>query len=77
MQPHPIVNKRDNDAASRFWSGKYIQHSAHIKPGRDGLFDLVRSAPATLRYEPGLILAEGDYAIIHGRFSGLGRARAR
>ena len=47
-----------------------IQHSAHIAPGRDGLFNLVRSFPPTLRYEPGLIVAEGDFVIVHGRFSG-------
>jgi predicted SnoaL-like aldol condensation-catalyzing enzyme len=69
-----LFNKRDYDAASRFWSDKYVQ-SAHIRPGREGLFNLIRSSPETLRYEPGLILAEGDYVIVHGRFSGNGRPR--
>ncbi len=41
-----LFNKRDYKAAERFWSPTYIQHSAHILPGREGLFDLVRSAPA-------------------------------
>ena len=70
-----LFNKRDYKAAERYWSSNYIQHSAHIKPGRDGLFDLIRSSPATLRYEPGTIVAEGDYVIVHGRFSGTGRPR--
>ena len=61
---------RDYAAAEQFWSPGYIQHSAHIAPGRDGLFNLVRSHPPTLRYEPGLIVAEGDFDIVHGRFSG-------
>ena len=68
-----LFNKRDYDAASRFWLDTYIQHSAHIEPSRDGLFNLIRSAPATLRYEHQLILAEGDYVIVHGRLSGNGR----
>src|SRR5581483_1041721 len=68
-----LFNKRDYEAASRFWSETYIQHSAHIAPGRDGLFNLIRSAPITLRHEYQLILAERDYVIIHGRFSGHGR----
>jgi predicted SnoaL-like aldol condensation-catalyzing enzyme len=59
-----LFNKRDYEAAERFWSPKYIQHSAHIKPGRGGLFDLIKSLPASLRYEHGLILAEGDYVIL-------------
>ena len=68
-----LFNKRDYAGAERFWSDTYIQHSAHIAPGRAGLFDLVRSLPQTLRYENQLILAEGDYVIAHGRFSNIGR----
>jgi predicted SnoaL-like aldol condensation-catalyzing enzyme len=71
-----LFNKRDYAAAKRFWSDLYIQHSAHIAPGRGGLFDLVRAAPDTLRYENQLIVAEGDYVIAHGRFSGHGRPRS-
>ena len=68
-----LFNKRDYEAAARFWSDTSVQHSAHIEPGRDGLFNLIRSTPGTLRYEHQLIVAEGDYVIIHGRFSGTGR----
>lgn len=68
-----LFNKRDYEAAEKFWSSEYIQHSAHIAPGREGLFDLIRSVPDTLRYEHGLILGEGDYVMVHGRFSGNGR----
>jgi predicted SnoaL-like aldol condensation-catalyzing enzyme len=70
-----LFNRRDYRAAERYWSPDYIQHSAHIAPGRDGLFDLVRNTPATLRYEPGPIAADNDYVIVHGRFSGTGRPR--
>ena len=58
-----LFNKRDYAAAEKFWSPHYIQHSAHIEPGREGLFDLIRSTPPTLRYEPGLILAEGAWVM--------------
>jgi predicted SnoaL-like aldol condensation-catalyzing enzyme len=68
-----LFNKRDYKAAERFWSDTYIQHSAHIGPGRDGLFTLIRSTPDTLRYAHQLIVADGDYVIVHGRFSGTGR----
>jgi predicted SnoaL-like aldol condensation-catalyzing enzyme len=71
-----LFNKRDYEAAERFWSERYIQHSAHIAPGRDGLFDLIRTLPDTLRYENQLIVAEGDHVIAHGRFSGSGRPAA-
>jgi predicted SnoaL-like aldol condensation-catalyzing enzyme len=65
-----LFNKRDYPSAEKFWSPHYIQHSAHIAPGRDGLFNLVRTLPPTLKYEPGTIVADGDFVIIHGRFSG-------
>jgi predicted SnoaL-like aldol condensation-catalyzing enzyme len=67
-----LFNKRDYVAAERFWSPDYIQHSAHIEPGRDGLFDLIKAAPEELRYEHQLVVADGDYVILHGRFSGRG-----
>ena len=68
-----LFNKRDYAAAEKYWSPNYIQHSAHIEPGRDGLFNLIRNTPDTLRYEHQLIIAEGDYVVVHGRFSGYGR----
>jgi predicted SnoaL-like aldol condensation-catalyzing enzyme len=67
-----LFNKRDYAAAERYWSPDYIQHSAHIAPGREGLFTLVRALPATLKYEAGVIVADGDFVIVHGRFSGFG-----
>jgi predicted SnoaL-like aldol condensation-catalyzing enzyme len=67
-----LFNKRDYAAAERFWSPRYIQHSAHIAPGREGLFDLIKSLPPTLKYQPGTIVADGDFVIVHGRFSGFG-----
>ena len=68
-----LFNKRDYPTAERFWSPNYIQHSAHIEPGREGLFNLIKSMPRTLKYESGVIVAEGDFVIVHGRFSGHGR----
>ena len=65
-----LFNKRDYAAAEKFWSPDYIQHSAHIEPGREGLFNLIKRLPATLEYEPGTIVADGDFVIAHGRFSG-------
>jgi len=66
-----LFNQRDYIAAERYWSPKYIQHSAHIPPGREGLFNLIKSIPPTLKYEPGTIVADRDFVIVHGRYSGL------
>ena len=67
-----LFNKRDYAAAEKLWSPHYIQHSAHIAPGREGLFDLIKSLPPTLKYEPGTIVAEGNFVMVHGRFSNFG-----
>ena len=67
-----LFNKRDYEAAEHYWSPHYIQHSAHIAPGRDGLFNLVKSLPPTLKHEPGTIVANEDFVIVHGRFSNFG-----
>ena len=69
-----LFNKRDYAAAEKFWSPHYLQHNAHIAPGREGLFDLVKSLPPALKYEHGTIVAEGNFVIVHGRFSNFGLA---
>jgi predicted SnoaL-like aldol condensation-catalyzing enzyme len=66
-----LFDRRDFVAAERYWSPGYVQHSAVIGPGRDGLFALVRSVHR--RYESALAVAEGEYVMVHGRFSGGGR----
>jgi predicted SnoaL-like aldol condensation-catalyzing enzyme len=68
-----LFNKRDYAAAQRFWSPDYIQHSAHIPPGRNGLFGLVKASRPDMRYENGLITANGDYVMLHGRFRNVGQ----
>ena len=67
-----LFNRRNYTAAEKYWSPTYIQHSAHIPPSRDGLFNLIKSLPPTLKYESGTIAAEGDFVIVHGRFSNFG-----
>jgi predicted SnoaL-like aldol condensation-catalyzing enzyme len=68
-----LFNKRDYTAAERFWSPNYIQHSAIIQPGREGLFTLVKGVPENFRYENGLAVANGDYVLLHGRYSDTGQ----
>jgi predicted SnoaL-like aldol condensation-catalyzing enzyme len=68
-----LFNRRDYAAAQEFWSPNYIQHSAHIEPGRDGLFELVKASPPDMRYQNGLLVANGDYVMLHGRFTNVGQ----
>ena len=68
-----LFNRRDYAAAQQFWSPDYIQHSAHIEPGREGLFGLVKAAPPDMRYENALITANGGYVRLHGQFWNVGQ----
>ncbi len=70
-----LFNKRDYEGAERYWSPEYIQHSAHIEPGREGLFNLIKGLPPSLKYEAGTIVTDGNFVIVHGRFSGFGGTR--
>jgi predicted SnoaL-like aldol condensation-catalyzing enzyme len=69
-----LFNRLDYAAAESFWSPHYVQHSAHIAPGREGLFELVRGLPPTLRYEPRIIVAEEISSSFTERFSNFGLA---
>ena len=71
-----LFNQRDYVAAEHYWSPNYIQHSSYIEPGREGLFNFIKSLPPTLKFEPGIIMADGDFVIVHGRFSGFGQPMA-
>jgi predicted SnoaL-like aldol condensation-catalyzing enzyme len=70
-----LFNEKNYSVAEQYWSPRLILHCAHIAPGRQGLFEFVKAAPNTLRYEPGLIVADDNYVIVHGRLSGNGRVR--
>ena len=69
-----LFNKRDYVAAEYYWSTDYIQHSTHIEPGRDGLFNMIKNSPASLKYKCGIVMAEDDLVIVHGQFSGFSGA---
>ena len=72
-----LFTKRDFAAAQRFWSPDYIQHSQYVEPGRDGLFEFVKAAPPDMHHEIALIIADGDYAMVHVRLSNVGQPANR
>jgi predicted SnoaL-like aldol condensation-catalyzing enzyme len=70
-----LFNQRDYARAEQLWSPDYIQHSAHIPAGRDGLIGLIKTLPPELKHETELVVAEGPWVMIRGRFSGNGLPR--
>jgi predicted SnoaL-like aldol condensation-catalyzing enzyme len=67
-----LFNRKDIEGARAFWSPDYMQHNPLFADGREGLFEFVNSLPASTRFECQLAVAEGDYVMVHGRYSGNG-----
>jgi predicted SnoaL-like aldol condensation-catalyzing enzyme len=65
-----LFQRRDAGAVERLYTRDYIQHNPNIPQGRDALSALVSNLPPEVFYEPGLMIAEGDYVAIHGRIRG-------
>jgi len=63
---------RDPTVLDRLFSDDYIQHNPQIPDGTAAIKALLGSLPADFKYEQGLVVAEGDYVMIHGRYFGLG-----
>jgi len=61
----------DVTALDRYWSEDYIQHNPQIPNGRNALKQLF-SGGGDFKYEMGLIVADGDFVMIHARVTGLG-----
>jgi len=70
-----LFNQRDYAKAEQLWAADYIQHSAHIPQGRDGLIGLIKQMPPTLKHELELVMADGPLVLVRGRFSGHGLPR--
>jgi len=65
-----LFNKRGYAAAVRSWSSNYVPHSGHIEPGRQGVFKLIKGAPASLKVRAGRDRGRRRLVIVDGRCSG-------
>ncbi|HEY0680882.1 MAG TPA: nuclear transport factor 2 family protein [Steroidobacter sp.] len=65
-----LFQRHDASAVERLYAPNYIQHNPNIPQGRDALQSLVANLSQNVYYEPGLIVAEGDFVAIHGRIRG-------
>ena len=63
---------REPTVLDRLFSDNYQQHNLRIPNGTAAIKALLGNLPADFRYEPGLVVAEGDYVTIHGRYFGWG-----
>lgn len=68
---HELFVTRNAEKAVRLYFGKpYLQHNPTISDGAEDLPKIVASLPANFKYEPGVIVADGDLVMIHGLYTG-------
>lgn len=65
-----LFQRHDPSVVEMLYAPDYIQHNPGIPQGRDALAELVTQLPSAVFYEPGLIVAEGNFVAIHGRIRG-------
>ena len=63
-------NDRDFSVLEQWWSPEYIQHNPFIPPKRAGLRGFVEALSRDRRYEHGRVFVDGDFVVVHGRYSG-------
>ena len=63
---------RDVSAVKRYFGSPYLQHNPTIGDGADDLPKIVNALPANFKYQPGVIVADGDLVMIHGLYTGWG-----
>jgi predicted SnoaL-like aldol condensation-catalyzing enzyme len=63
---------RDPTVLDRLFSDDYQQHNPQIRNGTAPIKTLLGSLPSDFKYEPGLVVAEGNYVTIHDRYLGWG-----
>jgi predicted SnoaL-like aldol condensation-catalyzing enzyme len=67
-----VFVRRDSSVVERHFAKDYAQHNPSFANGRDAIPGLIGQLPAGFRYEAGMIVAEGDLVMIHGRYTGWG-----
>jgi len=63
---------RDANVLDRLFSRAYRQHNPLIPNGPEAIKAVLAGLPADFHYEPGMVVAEGDFVMIHGRYTGWG-----
>ena len=67
-----VFIERDPAVIDRLFSANYRQHNPQIPNGPAAIKALLANLSRDFKFEPGLIMADGDYVSIHGRYTGWG-----
>src|SRR6266699_832536 len=64
--------ERDVTVVDRYFAADDVQHNPSIPIGPKAIADLIPTLKADLSYEVGMVVAEGDLVMVHGRYVGWG-----
>ena len=63
---------RDATVVDRYFSADYVQHNPTNPNGPRAIANLIPTLRRDLSYEAGMVVAEGDLVMVHGRYVGWG-----
>jgi predicted SnoaL-like aldol condensation-catalyzing enzyme len=66
-----LFEDRDVSALNRYYTDSLIQHNPRVPDGTDELRARVTANP-NLQHQTGMVAADGDIVMVHGRYEGLG-----
>jgi predicted SnoaL-like aldol condensation-catalyzing enzyme len=64
--------ERDLTVVDRYFAADYVQHNPSIPNGPQAIANLIPTLKEDLSYEVGMVVAEGDLVMVHGRYVGWG-----
>ena len=66
-----FINRDTSNVATQFASN-YIQHNPRIPNGPEAIRAIVSALPKAFHYEMGMVVAQDDLVMVHGRYTGWG-----
>ena len=63
---------RDPGVVAQYFAPDYIQHNPSIPNGSAAIPGLIANLGDAFSYEPGMVAADGDLVMVHGRYVGWG-----
>ena len=63
-----VFVNRDISAFDKYFDLNYVQHNPQLPNGTDALKQFIPSLPPDFSYEPGVIIDNGDFVMIHGKY---------
>ncbi|MES2490610.1 MAG: nuclear transport factor 2 family protein [Pseudomonadota bacterium] len=67
-----VFVKRDATFVDRYFDPNYRQHNPAIPNGPEAIKGLLPMLSPELKYELGMVVAEGDLVMVHGRYTNWG-----